>query len=273
MGNEWHQLSLSWRDATRQRMLLDGRESGAEVRLGARGGPAPRPMGPVDDALWIGVMPESVDGNQGGLLRTGQDATVDDVRVFAVADVRGAGGSLPIDRFRRARGPILGRFIGRFDALPFSALLATIAWTEWTPADYEGRPLLDGAIGVRFGLIQPGDEAAPVHWADSCAACQASGHFGGSHDNATCPICLGTHEAGLEAEDPPDVGPGEETSFGVEDIVRLGLPRVLVSHQEIQYQMEYVCPEYLTPTNVTPIVDDLTLTYHGPIRFLSWIEE
>ncbi len=274
VANEWHHLSLSWRDATRQRIHLDGREIGSEVRLGAYGGPAPRPMGPADDALWIGVVPESVDGNQGGLLRTGCDATIDDVRVFSLADLRGAGTSPPIDRFSRvSTGPILGRFVGRLDPLPFTALLDTIAWTEWTPSEYEGRPLLDGAVGVRFGLLQPVEAAAPVHWADSCTTCQASGHFGGSHDNATCPVCLGTHEAGLEAEDPPDVGPGEETSFVVEDIVRLGLPRVLVTHEEIQYQMEFVSPEYLTPTNVTPVVDDLTLTYRGPIRFVSWFEE
>ncbi len=236
--NEWHHLSIAWRDGTDQRVCLDGRPIGAAVpgRPGPEGGMEAE--GPGLDAFWVGGAPvryggEDDDEGHGSSSRwialPSRDFTVDDLALYPSEAIRDSRGFMPPDRFMRAGETECGVFEGTFPSLPYAARFETVTWTEWDPSEYEGRPLARGAVEVKFGLWQPGQGGPP---------------------------------------------PGRaRRGMGRKDLEAIGLPMVLVAQDEIRYRLEFVTPAMLTPMNVTPVVDDIEITYQGPVRFLAWQED
>ncbi len=230
VANEWHHLSITWSDGTDQRLYVDGRPVGAQAGARVRKGVRQKLQGPGLDAFWVGGAPQRLGGEEPRwTVVPSCNLTLDDLAIYPSASIRDPRGFLPPDRFARAQGSALGVFEGTFPALPFAARFETVTWTEWDPAEYEGKPLARGSVEVKFGLYQPGRGGPP---------------------------------------------PGRaKKGMGRKDLQALGLPQVLVANDEIRYRLEFVSPAVLTPMNVTPIVDDLEITYQGPPRFLSWQEE
>ncbi|MBI5368667.1 MAG: hypothetical protein HZA54_16645 [Planctomycetes bacterium] len=144
-GHEWHRVAVSWTDGTRQALAVDGRR-GLPVSL-TPSGPGVAFLGwpPYRDRLVVGGEDTLARG------REVSPATLDDFRLYAAAP-------LPTwllfspSRFEDAALAYAGRFESAFDPVPGVIRLLGVSWTEWTPASYNGVPLLNAPGAIDLGL-------------------------------------------------------------------------------------------------------------------------
>ncbi len=263
--NEWHHVVLEWFDGTDQRMFVDGRLYPVTSSTVADDplvtwfpGVAPR-----DDRFYVGGRPDA--GNV--FLK---NVTVDDLRIYGSPTVFPAQGFLPRDRFEKVDPIYVGRYEGAFSPRPYPIRVGPIIWTEWIPREYNGRSLVDFGSGVDFGLgvgVEADEEEDDDFGLGRDTDFDGRGRRWGR----------GRGRGGRGWRSRPRGGGGgggfvpvDENGNGSGELVPLGLPEVVVANTEISYSFDIVVPLTLLPLNVTPVIDDVTIMYQGPLRFLAY---
>ncbi len=235
--NEWHHLAIAWRDGTDQRVYVDGRPIGAAVPGRPSHGLGVEAEGPGLDAFWVGGMPVAYGGNDADHHGEGTRWMAIPSRDFTVDDLA----IYPSGTMREPRGFVPpDRFVRA---------------EETACGIFEGTfPALPFA--ARFETV------TWTEWDPS--------EYEGR------PLARGSVEVKFGLWQPGQGGPPPgraRKGMGRKEIEAIGLPMVLVAQDEIRYRLEFVTPAMLTPMNVTPVVDDIEITYQGPVRFLAWQED
>ncbi|MBI3097641.1 MAG: hypothetical protein HYY93_05250 [Planctomycetes bacterium] len=289
-SNEWHHLVLSWFDGTDQRLYVDGQLLWVTT------------IAPTSNT-WVtpGTLPYDPVCQFGGEYAQDGSAhfpnlTMDDVVVFNASLAYPAMGFFPRDRFEGLDPVYNGEWRGAFPPLPYPVTVGPIAWTEWIPDSYNGQSLISMPVGLALGLLpgggNPGKGNGTVNKGGGNGKPKkpkkdkdddddnGGGGFGPlTEDEALCLYAPappppppggggnggGNNNGGIP---PPPPLPGNGNGGNAPQ--NFGVPQVLVANQSLNYSFKFVNPAGLTPLNVTPVIDDVTILYQGPVRFLAY---
>ncbi len=243
-AHEWHRLTHTWRDGTRQSLSIDGQNTLGETFTLDRDQQRGRQQiingfrlitldwdqrfqvggYNYNPALSMTVYNQQWATRQGTPLNRYANATIDEVRFTDNNSVTGARDRYGIQNGAQWRGRIPANLFGR-------GRLGSVSYTVYYPRAYAQRSLTPGQLRIGFSAGFP--------------------------------------SKGLQPAPMPSGGTTDGEGWGVYAPGNKGIP----AGEDFQFEVNFRNPGGITPLNVTPVFDDVTVTWMGTPKMLeySWV--
>ncbi len=241
-AHEWHHIAIVWEDAVRQRFYVDGKRSTTTFELtSAENRFVLASNNPLDETAIGGY--EFVSEKEsilyhGPIVVKGRNdrftnATISGFRAYA--DAGGfTGSSFPMpDRFE-AHPLKPSQWHGRFrlDDIPRGATIGSISWTEYQPRMWR-------TASFNADPSAPDTDVRVEYLVDS-----------GSWTRVPTDPALG----------------GDGRGYAIDRVIGSAKG----SGRYLEYRLTFTNPGGISPFTVTPVIDDITITYQTQPQILVW---